>query len=122
MLKFFIVSYRMKYFLVLLALIKVEYSLQMKEICASEGTQGCLVVTPEEEKLLNEPFYIDANGVKINWTDPNDGWSLETRLIHLKSFRKMEYQRKHVPRFTKLGMLKKFQNKPKKTNMVSATW
>ena len=103
MLKFFIVSYRMKYLSVLLALIKVDYSLQMKEICAKEN-KGCLVVTPSEEKLLEQPSYIDANGVKINWTDPNDGWSLETRLIHLKSFRKMEFQRKHVPRFTKLGM------------------
>ena len=90
-----------KYLCILLVLVKVNISLQWKEMCAGPGL--CLVVTPEEEKLLNKPFYIDANGVKINWTDPNDGWNLEMRLIHVKALRKMNYQRKHVPRLTKLG-------------------
>ena len=107
MLKFFIfLHYRsMHYFAILLVLSKINWSVQLNEICAN-GPKECLIVSEKEEELLKQPFYIDPNGFKINWTDPQDGWNLASRLMQIKLQRRYEYQRKVMPKFTELGYIK----------------
>ena len=54
----------------------------------------------------SEPFYIDPTLVKINWTDSNDGWNDFARLYWTKAMIIDHYQRKIMPKFTKLGYAK----------------
>ena len=55
---------------------------------------------------ITKPFYIDPTLVKINWTDSNDGWNDFARLYWTKAMIIDHYQRKIMPKFTKLGYAK----------------
>ena len=55
---------------------------------------------------ITKPFYIDPTLVKMNWTDSNDGWNDFARLYWTKAMIIDHYQRKIMPKFTKLGYAK----------------
>ena len=88
----------MKHLFVFLIL-NIDWSIQRK-------SNDCLTASTGGEGDTSKPFYIDPTFIKINWTDLNDGWDEAARLDYLDLVRKLKYQRKIMPKFTKLGYIK----------------
>ena len=55
---------------------------------------------------INDPFYIDIHGIKVNWTNPDDGWDEVARIGHLELNNHTRYQHELTPKLTLLGYKK----------------
>ena len=55
---------------------------------------------------INDPFYIDIHGIKVNWTNPDDGWDEAARKGHIELDSRARYQHELIPKLTQLGYKK----------------
>ena len=63
-------------------------------------------MTDEEYEQWQKPYYQDHFGIKMNWMDPNDGWSQHKRLDWMKHRRMFNQQLLEMPKYTKSGFKK----------------
>ena len=55
---------------------------------------------------INDPFYIDIHGIKVNWTNPDDGWDEAAQKGHIELDSRARYQHELIPKLTQLGYKK----------------
>ena len=67
---------------------------------------------------LDNSFFQDSWGYKINWTNPEDGWNLEKRKMFIDTKRSVSHHQNDVPRYTKIGYKKMSIPKPLYSHIV----
>ena len=68
-----------------------------------------LILLPFVSRLqagITDSFYIDIHGIKVNWTNPDDGWDEAARKGHIELDNRARYQHELIPKLTQLGYKK----------------
>ena len=81
-------------------------SVHSEKVCSERDEKICMDMTDAEYEQWQKPYYEDHFGIKMDWMDPNNGWSQHRRLEWMYFRRQCNKQLIDFPKYTKLGFQK----------------